>query len=1048
MATQIFHFSNTGISSGQRFYLKDEVSGIFLRNLNINSNFPIFGSNLVYNTGSQTINGLKTFTTGIDIYNDTSPQSIRVFNSTGTNSGEFGLFGWQNNNLIVGSQQTNSGILRDLTLTGANININASGVFNIFDNTNIVGNLNVTGNISLSGSPVLTGVDLTPCTAADSFDLSYAGTLPSPLAPILTTPPLRLRLLGASGPQTATYSEGKWITNLSILGYGNPTIDNLTSLSSSNIVGIRDSFLLSRLTRLSTLSFPALTSVGGNFTCANNAFNLGMNALTTVSFPALASVGGAFTFNSGGGMNALTTISFPALASVGGNFVFQDAFEARMNSLTTISFPALAFVGGNFIPVNNGALNALTTMSFPALAFVVGNFAIFSGSGGALTLTTISFPALASVAGSFTIFGFGNTNALTTVSFPALASVGGNFSFGSAANIPALTTMSFPALAFVGGNFDNINQMNSFTTLLIGSSLKHINGNINLKSIFLDRHNAWAANTYYRSYTSFTAPASAFSSTPTGTTCSVAITNHGLQTGDIITVSGITGTTAGTHNFNVATVTVTRIDANNFSYTISATTQIPIGTATIQRQEVAVTPITKNGRKYICTGAGTSGVTEPVWPTTVGQTVADGTATWTCSEMSLPNILSRLEALNGTNQTTIYGANRFIDIAPTAITINSISTAGGVATITTATSHDITTGTQVVISGCTGTALRYNGVWTVTSTGSTTLTTPVPTDLNGIAGAGTMRLTSASPQYTGLTPISAATVTGISTDSHMIFSATQLRDADNGTVLPIFVAGIYTRNGTTNGFARYSCAENGWDIWYDTTSRRWVNSPSQFTGNAATVGDYPHTAQRVALASTSSANPAVITSSVAHGIATGAVFTVVIEGCSNSALNGSWTATSTGSTTFTIPVNGSAGATTNSGTVAVLNQAFNQGRLMSGTVASPIQGVLQTITTTSNHGFSNGDFIHFYGAVGTHAASINDSNVSATSKSTATAITVTNSTTFTCLRYANTQPFIGSYSLTTMPHMRDPSVNDLAYLNTLKLRARGVATSLHGVNGT
>jgi hypothetical protein len=36
MATQIFHFSNTGISSGQRFYLKDDVSGIFVSNLNIN----------------------------------------------------------------------------------------------------------------------------------------------------------------------------------------------------------------------------------------------------------------------------------------------------------------------------------------------------------------------------------------------------------------------------------------------------------------------------------------------------------------------------------------------------------------------------------------------------------------------------------------------------------------------------------------------------------------------------------------------------------------------------------------------------------------------------------------------------------------------------------------------------------------------------------------------------------------------------------------------------------------------------------------------------
>lgn len=98
-------------------------------------------SNIVFTTGNQTINGVKIFTTGIDIYSGTSPQSLRIFNSTGTNSGEFGLFGWRNNQFIIGPQQTQSGVLRDLTLTGANININASGVVNIFNDTNIIGSL-------------------------------------------------------------------------------------------------------------------------------------------------------------------------------------------------------------------------------------------------------------------------------------------------------------------------------------------------------------------------------------------------------------------------------------------------------------------------------------------------------------------------------------------------------------------------------------------------------------------------------------------------------------------------------------------------------------------------------------------------------------------------------------------------------------------------------------------------------------------------------------------------------------------------------------------
>lgn len=42
-------------------------------------------------------------------------------------------------------------------------------------------------------------------------------------------------------------------------------------------------------------------------------------------------------------------------------------------------------------------------------------------------------------------------------------------------------------------------------------------------------------------------------------------------------------------------------------------------------------PVVANGFYYKCTTAGTShATTEPVWPTTVGTTVSDGTAVWTC----------------------------------------------------------------------------------------------------------------------------------------------------------------------------------------------------------------------------------------------------------------------------------------------------------------------------------------------------------------------------------------------------------------------------------
>jgi photosystem II stability/assembly factor-like uncharacterized protein len=98
--------------------------------------------------GNLTINNNLTLPSG-DFYS---------YNATGVNSGEFGLIGWRNNQFVIGSQQSQSGILRDVVITGNNININGSGALNIFDNTNIVGNLNITGNSNIRGTLDVTGL--------------------------------------------------------------------------------------------------------------------------------------------------------------------------------------------------------------------------------------------------------------------------------------------------------------------------------------------------------------------------------------------------------------------------------------------------------------------------------------------------------------------------------------------------------------------------------------------------------------------------------------------------------------------------------------------------------------------------------------------------------------------------------------------------------------------------------------------------------------------------------------------------------------------------
>lgn len=79
-------------------------------------------------------------------------------------------------------------------------------------------------------------------------------------------------------------------------------------------------------------------------------------------------------------------------------------------------------------------------------------------------------------------------------------------------------------------------------------------------------------------------------------------------------------------------------------------------------------PSVSNNYIYECTTAGTTGSSEPTWPTTVGNTVADGTATWTC----------RAQYPNAAGDTTTIGAGHTItyDLSSTtqlgAITINGL----------------------------------------------------------------------------------------------------------------------------------------------------------------------------------------------------------------------------------------------------------------------------------------------------------------------------------------------------------------------------------------
>ena len=122
-------------------------------------------------------------------------------------------------------------------------------------------------------------------------------------------------------------------------------IDGTISGYSNNRVNAVRDYAFYDCTNLTTVSFPAVTTIGGN------AFRYCSN-ITTASFPAATTIGNyAFAY-----CTNLTTASFPAATTIGG-YAFDDC-----SNLTIASFPAATAIGNSAFY----GCRSLTTISFPA----------------------------------------------------------------------------------------------------------------------------------------------------------------------------------------------------------------------------------------------------------------------------------------------------------------------------------------------------------------------------------------------------------------------------------------------------------------------------------------------------------------------------------------------------------------------------------------------------------------------------------------------------------------------------------------------------------
>ncbi len=68
-----------------------------------------------------------------------------------------------------------------------------------------------------------------------------------------------------------------------------------------------------------------------------------------------------------------------------------------------------------------------------------------------------------------------------------------------------------------------------------------------------------------------------------------------------------------------------------------------------------IEPVTPNTFKYKVTTAGTSGASEPTWPTSIGSTVVDGSIIWTCYAHAHPITEIKLALTGGAGLTAATG---------------------------------------------------------------------------------------------------------------------------------------------------------------------------------------------------------------------------------------------------------------------------------------------------------------------------------------------------------------------------------------------------------
>jgi hypothetical protein len=346
----------------------------------------------------------NTATTVSALPNGTDPTSVfsAVNNSDPTNAGNMSLLSTSTEGSLRASRFGTGTYLPMTFYTGGSEKVRVL----------------VSGAISVGSSGTNTG------TAGQVLQSAGSGASPSWVTP--TTPPLT----------PVTYSYTGPVDPIAGFILSAPTPVQIGGVVEP-VTGAFAQAVVFGDTRATSITFTNLQGVVGYLTTSNVfAFSIQyMRNLTSVNFPALTSVAGSFLANT----LTVTSISLPLLSVIGGSFVGFG------NSLTAINMPSLKAVGANFNPSGT----AVTSMNVSALETVQGTLTV----SALPLLTTMDLPSLKNVLLGFSIFNMG---ALTTITVPQVVVIAGAIITGTAISLTtgtaALTTFQLPTtLKQVGG---------------------------------------------------------------------------------------------------------------------------------------------------------------------------------------------------------------------------------------------------------------------------------------------------------------------------------------------------------------------------------------------------------------------------------------------------------------------------------------------------------------------------------------------------------------------------------------------------------------------